>query len=127
MAEVQPAPAPDGGRPRGADDQSTMALVVYVLYLVGYVVGVTTLVGVILAYVYRREAPPWLQSHFEWQVRTFWILLAYVVVGSILTLVWIGFLLLFWAFVWSLVRNIKGLVTLTHGQPVSAPRSWLFG
>jgi uncharacterized membrane protein len=42
-----------------------MAKIVYILYLVGIVTGgLTILVGVIMAYIYRDESPDWLRTHY---------------------------------------------------------------
>jgi uncharacterized membrane protein len=115
---------PQGGPPI-AIDQS--ALVVYILYLVAYVVGVTAVVGVIIAHIQVGSADPVLASHYRFQIRTFWVGLLYLVVGGILMLVVVGFLVWAWWFIWSLVRNIKGLIALNEKRPILKPTSWLFG
>jgi uncharacterized membrane protein len=102
------------------------AKIVYILYLVSIAVGVTGLIGVIMAYVYRQDAPDWLQSHYRFQIRTFWIGLLYVLVGVLLTAVLIGFLvLLFWV-IWLILRCVKGMQQLDNNQPVSGELSWLW-
>src|SRR5205823_9746562 len=50
-----------------------LALIVYILYCVGYFTGVTALIGVIIAHVKVDEADPVLRSHYQFQIRTFWI------------------------------------------------------
>ncbi len=107
---------------------SQLALVVYILYLVSYAVGgVTALVGVIIAHIQVGEADPVQASHYRFQIRTFWIGLLYLVVGSLLAIVLVGFLVLAWWFVWTLVRNIKGLLALNENRPIANPGSWMFG
>lgn len=105
----------------------TWVIVVYVLYLVGFFTAITALVGVIMAYLKRQEATPVEQSHLQFQIRTFWIGLLMVVVGSILTAIVIGGLLLLFWFVWTLVRCIKGLMRINEGRGIDEPTSWLFG
>lgn len=54
-----------------------------VLYLLTWFTGLTAIVGVILAYVWRREpAAEWEQSHWPYLIGTFWIaLLGAVLLG----------------------------------------------
>ena len=67
------------------------------------------------------------RTHYRFQIRTFWIGVLYIVVGSILLFVLVGFLVFAWLFIWSLVRNIKGLLLLNENRPIRDPGSWLFG
>lgn len=111
--------------PAGEQGQGTVMLV-YVLMLASVVLWVTGLVGVIIAYVYRDEAPEWLQSHYRLQIRTFWISFLYVILGMLLLVVIVGYaVLLFWL-VWFLVRCIKGIRYLNRGQAYPNPETWLF-
>jgi uncharacterized membrane protein len=119
-------PGPNPG-PQPVISNTQLALAVYILNLVAYVTGITAFIGVIIAHVQVGHAGPMLASHYRFQIRTFWIGLLYVVVGSILSFVLIGFLVLFWWFVWSIVRNIKGLLLLNENRPIADPGSWLFG
>jgi uncharacterized membrane protein len=104
-----------------------LAFIVYVLYLVGYFNGFTKLIGVIIAHVQLGSGDPVADSHYQFQIRTFWIGLLYILVGVVLIVVLVGFVVLLWWFVWSLVRNIKGLLLLNDNKPVANPTSWLFG
>jgi uncharacterized membrane protein len=115
----------DRATPPASD--TTLALIVYVLYFAAYFVGITALVGVVLAHVQVGSGNPFLDSHYRFQIRTFWIGLLYFVVGILLTFILIGFAILLWWFIWSLVRNIKGVVALTNNQPIQNPSSWMFG
>ncbi|HEY6104626.1 MAG TPA: hypothetical protein VIV59_01495, partial [Anaeromyxobacteraceae bacterium] len=67
-----PAPPPAAPPPAAAPGEN-VAKVVYVLYLVSLVTGVTALVGVVMAYVYQGDAPDWLKTHYRFQIRTFWL------------------------------------------------------
>jgi uncharacterized membrane protein len=104
-----------------------LALVVYVLYFAAYFTGITGLIGVIIAHVQVGNADELLRTHYRFQIRTFWIGLLYLVVGTILTFVVIGIAVLFWWFVWSLVRNVKGVLALNENRPIADPGSWMFG
>lgn len=104
-----------------------LAIGVYLLYVAGYFTGITALIGVIIAHVKADETDPVLRSHYQFQVRTFWIGLLYLVIGTLLCVVLIGFLILAWWLLWSLIRIIKGIVLLNEGRPIANPGSWLFG
>lgn len=112
-------------RPIASDN--TLALAVYALYVLGYFTVVTALIGVVIAYVKIEDADPVTQSHFRFQVRTFWIGLLYNVIGLPLCLVLIGFPIMAWWFVWSIVRIVKGGLLILENKPIANPRSWLFG
>jgi uncharacterized membrane protein len=105
-----------------------LAFAVYVLYLLGYITGITALIGVIVAYFQAtRSGRPPIKSHYTFQVRTFWIGLIYLFVGILLLHLGVGALILVSGIVWSLVRNVKGLLTLNRNEPIANPESWLFG
>ena len=100
---------------------------VYLLYLVGFVLHPAALVGLVLAYVNRDAAAPVERSHYDFQISTFWRGLIMIVVGIVTVFVVIGWLiLLFWA-VWTVVRCIKGLTNLSRGLPMAADIGWKFG
>jgi uncharacterized membrane protein len=110
-----------------AVSNTTLALIVYILYFIGYFTGVTALIGVIIAHVQGGGPDPVLNSHYQFQVRTFWIGLLYIVVGSVLSMILIGFAILLWWLIWSLVRCVKGVLALNENRPIANPSSWMFG
>lgn len=110
---------------RWLEPGATNVQVIYVLYLAGLVIGISALVGVVIAYVNRGKAGGWVETHYTWAIRTFWIGIAYVVVSFILMLAAIGFLLLFATAVWFIVRCIIGLQAAGRGEPIKNPESWL--
>jgi uncharacterized membrane protein len=116
-------PGPSGGQM----SNKTLTLVVYILYFVAYFTGITAIVGVIIAHVQVGSADPISATHYRFQIRTFWIGLLYGVIGVVLSWVLIGFLVLLWLFVWSLIRNVKGVLALNEDKPIANPASWLFG
>ena len=121
----QTAPLADPAVPPTPQDDKTMPLVVYALYLVGLLNGLTAVVGVILAYVSKGAAPEWMQSHYIFQIRTFWLSLLFTVIGGVLTMVGIGFVILAAVWVWTAVRCIIGLSWLLKGQAYPTPRNWM--
>src|SRR5262249_5265007 len=119
-ASVPPPPAP-------AMSDKQLVLIVYALYLAAFFNGVTAIIGVIIADVKDSSADPMLHSHYQFQIRTFWIGMLYLVIGLILMFVLVGFAVLIWAFIWWLVRSIKGLLALNENRPIQNPASWMFG
>lgn len=101
-----------------------MAIVVYVLYLIGLFTGITALIGVIIAYIYKSDALNWVESHYRFQIYTFWIGLLCLIVGSILTLVLIGWLVLLAWMIWLIIRVVIGLKYLGQGRPIPDPTTW---
>ena len=118
-------PPPAVPRPIVSDD--TLAVVVYVLYCIGYFTGVSALIGVVIAHVKVDEAEPMLRSHYQFLIRTFWIGALYITIGFALSLVLIGIPILIWWFVWSLIRITKGFIAINEHRPIANPQSWLFG
>lgn len=98
----------------------------YILYLVGIVLGVTGIIGVVMAYINRGDAPEWLKTHYQFQIRTFWIGLLFMVVGTLLSVVLIGYLVLLFWLVWIIVRCVKGMKALDANQPHPDPTGWMF-
>lgn len=104
--------------------------IIYVLYLAGLLFGITALIGVVVAYVYRDKStnPEWLNTHYAFQIRTFWYGLIYLILGSILTFILIGWVLLLWFALWIIVRSVKGFSALDEKQGIPNTTSfWGFG
>lgn len=112
--------------PRPGNDRG-YALAVYALYALGFLTVITTVIGLIIAYVKAATASGVWRSHFQFQIRTFWIGLVYFVVGFALLYFYIGFLIVLWWTIWTLVRIIKGAILLHDERPIAKPSSWLFG
>ncbi len=92
----------------------------------GVVLGITSLVGVIMAYMGRGDAPDWLKSHYTNQIHIFWKFLLYMVISMVLAMVLIGVLTMIAAVIWYIVRTIQGMQALGKGQPAKNPTGWLF-
>ncbi|EHJ93258.1 DUF4870 family protein [Vreelandella boliviensis] len=105
---------------------TTMAMVIYALYLASFILGFTSIIGVVIAYVYKGKGPAWLEEHYRYQIRTFWMGLVYGVVFSLLTLILIGFPLLLALAVWLIIRCVKGFKGLQEKRAPSNVDSWLF-
>jgi len=122
MTEIEPKSSP----PPVVSDTG-LAFIVYLLYFAGYLTGITKIIGVIIAHLQWRSADPIARSHFQFQIRTFWIGLLYLAVGAVLIFVVVGAFVLLWWLVWSIVRNIKGVLALNENKPIANPTSWMFG
>ncbi|POZ62686.1 hypothetical protein C2I19_07415 [Chromobacterium alticapitis] len=98
---------------------NNLTLTVYILQAVSLLVGVTGIVAVIINYVKRDEVRGTLyESHFEWQIRTFWLALLGYVVGAVLTWLLVGFVILFAVWVWYIYRVVKGFLYFNDRKPM---------
>ncbi len=121
----------------------TWTHIIYALHAVGVSLGVATsafvvtsflfglpsIVAVIMNYIKRSDVRgTFLDSHFRWQIRTFWYALLWIAVASLvsipLMLVLIGFVTLWVAAVviglWVLYRVVRGWMRLASRQPMYA-------
>ena len=112
---------------RWLEPGATNALVIYILYLAGLVIGVSGIVGIVLAYVNRGKAGGFVASYNTFLIRTFWIGLLYALISVVLMMLVVGFLLMFVVAVWFIARCVLGLQALQRGEPVKNPQSWLLG
>ena len=92
---------------------------VYALQVASFLIGITFLVALIINYVKRPDvAGTYLESHFTWQIRTFWYGLLWGILGLISLIVVIGYLILVANMVWVLYRVVLGWLKLHEGVPV---------
>jgi len=93
-----------------------------------FLFGWPSIIAVIVNYVKRSEARgTWLESHFVWQIRTFWIAVGWAVlvfvIGLPLTLLIVGFAIwgigFFALGVWAIYRIVKGWMRLRDRQAVA--------
>lgn len=126
-------------RPQPSD--VTWTHLIYALHAFGVALGVATsafivtaflfglpsIVAVILNYALRsRVRGTFLESHFRWQIRTFWYALLWIVLAALfslpLMLVLVGFATLWLAAtlvgLWVLYRVVRGWVRLSSSQPM---------
>ena len=97
----------------------TLATLVYILQAVSFFVGITYIAAIVVNYVKRDEVRGTIaESHFDWQIRTFWISLGVALVGIVLSLILIGYLVLFANAVWIIYRVVKGWLYLNDDRPI---------
>jgi len=113
----------------------TIASVTYALHALGLAIGAfgtasvvgaflfgwPSIIAVIINYVKRDEARgTWLESHFTWQIRTFWLALAWALaigaVGAVLAVVLVGVAIWLVGFfvlgLWAIYRIARGWLAL---------------
>ena len=94
--------------------------IVYILQLSSLLFGVTFIAAVIVNYVKRKNVEgTWLESHFRWQIRTFWWCLLWACVGLATAVIVVGFFVLMASMIWMLYRAIKGLLNLEENKPMA--------
>jgi uncharacterized membrane protein len=117
----------------------TIANVVYALHSLAIVIGIVgaaTIVGsfvgsvpsiaaVVLNYVKRGDARgTWVESHYRWQIRTFWFALLWFVIGWVMIVTIIGALvgipILIALTLWLIYRIARGWMRLSDRQPMYA-------
>jgi uncharacterized membrane protein len=97
----------------------TLTAVIYGLYAASFLVGLTAIVGIVINYVKREDvAGTFLESHFRWQIRTFWFGLLWTVLGVATTLILVGWAVLFANSVWIIYRIVKGWLYLNDNRPI---------
>jgi len=95
------------------------------LIVTAFLSGWPSIIAVILNYVKRSEVRgTWLDSHFSWQIRTFWFALLWLAAGGILfvTVIGIPFAIVLWLItgVWVLYRIIRGWLALLSQRTLPA-------
>jgi uncharacterized membrane protein len=118
-----PAAAPPGAAFDAPPHDPTKALrelatVVYALQAASFLFGITLVAGVVINYLKRADAAgTWLESHFEWQIRTFWWTLAWCAIGLLTSVILVGFVVLAAAAIWFIYRIAKGCIALSEHRP----------
>lgn len=97
-----------------------------VLVLTAFLTGWPSIVAVVLNYAKRSEVRgTWLDSHFGWQIRTFWFALLWLLAGAVafVTLVGIPVGIVIWIAtgLWVLYRIARGWMTLSAEKPMPQP------
>jgi uncharacterized membrane protein len=101
-----------------------LAVLVYALQAASFLVPLTTIAGVIINYLKRADvAGTQAESHFRWQIRTFWFFLLWGVVGGLLAFVVVGYFVLFANVAWFIYRIAKGWLRLADGKEMYTENS----
>jgi uncharacterized membrane protein len=103
---------------------AVMGVVSSAAVVTAFLTGWPSILAVILNYVKRGDVRgTWLDSHFRWQIRTFWWALLWLVLALLLAVTIIGipfaFLVVFATGLWVLYRIIRGWLALNDGRPIA--------
>ena len=94
-----------------------------------FLFGWPSIIAVIINYIKRSDARgTWLESHFTWQIRTFWFALLWACIigllGALLVIVLVGFAIwalgLFVLGIWAIYRIARGWMALRDRKPLMA-------
>lgn len=99
---------------------------IYILYFLGLVVGVSSLVGIVLAHAKSGSVSGIWQSHLTYQIRTFWYGFLMLMIGLMLSTVIIGIFVLLWLALWMLVRCGKGFLAANDSRAIERPYTWFW-
>jgi uncharacterized membrane protein len=137
MSDPTPVPSMSAEPPKVDESLVTYTHVIYALHALAVLIGLTTwhtivgsfvgglpsIVAVIMNYA-RRSATvgTYLESHFRWQIRTFWYALLWAVVCTLLIVSIIGIFIGLLGFValaiWIIYRVARGWLALKDGRPM---------
>jgi uncharacterized membrane protein len=104
-------------------DQSAKNLttIIYALYAASFLIGITAIAAIVMNYVKKDDvAGTFLESHFRWQMRTFWFGLLWGVIGVLTMMILIGWPILIANGIWIIYRIVKGWLNLNDNKPMYA-------
>ncbi len=94
------------------------ATIVWALYLGWFLAGITLLIGIVLAYLWRGDASgSKYESHFRRQISLFWWCMILGLIGLALSLVAVGFLILVPLAVYFFIISCLGLMRVVDEKP----------
>ena len=93
------------------------------LIVTAFLTGWPSIIAVIINYIKRTDVRgTFLESHFRWQIRTFWFALLWAVIAGLLVLRLIGipfaWVLVVLVGLWVLYRIVRGWLALVNGRPM---------
>jgi uncharacterized membrane protein len=106
---------------------AVMGIVSSAAVVTAFLTGWPSILAVILNYVKRGDVRgTYLESHFRWQIRTFWWACLWVLAAIVLALTLIGiplaWLMIVATGVWVLYRIVRGWLALNEGRAVTVDR-----
>jgi uncharacterized membrane protein len=129
-----PMPTPSPGT---TESLVTWTHVIYALHATSLIIGIVgtatvvgafligwpSIIAVILNYVKRGEVRgTWLESHFRWQIRTFWFTALWCLIGGALFITLVGIpialAVFFVAGLWAIYRIVRGWLALRDRKPM---------
>ncbi len=117
-----PPPSPTPPPPPSGGFDMNRPTIISLLYLSSFILGVTALIGVILAFVWKGEAhEDWEETHYQYLINTFWIGLVGTIVGIVTMIVLVGFLVLLATVALCVVRSVLSLLKAQKREPMPNP------
>jgi uncharacterized membrane protein len=99
--------------------EKTMPMVVYLCYLSAFLYGFSMIIGVIIAYTYRRSAEgKWYRSHYDYQISIFWKSLIGFAIGILTFFFGVGVVVMACTYIWVVVKIVKGWRALSEGAEI---------
>jgi len=96
-----------------------LTTLIYALYAASFLAGITAIVAVIINYVKKGDvAGTVFESHFRWQIRSFWFGLLWGMLGIVTSHIVIGWFVLSANGIWLIYRIVKGWLYLNDGKPM---------
>lgn len=91
-----------------------------------FLFGWPSIIAVIINYVKRSDTRgTWLESHFRWQIRTFWFAFAWALLAGLIALTIVGIPItlgmMFVLGVWAIYRIVRGWLRLNNKQAMPNP------
>ncbi len=108
----------DNNQAHRAGEARKWAMIVYALQAAGFVIGISYVAALILAYIKQPEAKgTWVESHYAWQIRTFWFSVLWGVLGAASMMWMVGWVILMADLLWMVYRIVVGWVRLSDNKP----------
>lgn len=105
--------------PNKEQSAKTLTTIIYALYAASLFVGITAIIAIVMNYIKKDDvAGTFLESHFRWQIRTFWFGLLWSVIGAITFIIAIGWFVLAANAIWLIYRIVKGWLNLSENKPM---------
>ena len=97
-----------------------LAVLVYVLQGLGlFTGGLTCIAALVTNYLKADEVrDTWLESHFRWQINTFWYGLLWSVLAWMFWIILLGWFFTAVVTVWIVYRIVKGALYLNDNKPI---------
>ena len=97
-----------------------LANIGYLLQMAGLLIGVTFVIGIIFNYLKINQVRgTWVESHFNWQIKTFWYGLGILILGILTLSTTLGGFLLGFDALWVAYRIFYGWNQLNKGEQVT--------
>ncbi|WP_036300797.1 DUF4870 family protein [Methylomarinum vadi] len=95
-------------------DYKNLASTIYLLQALAFLLGgITFIIAAVIGYLNRRHVEgTWLESHYRWQINTFWVALFSVIIGATTMPLLIGYVVLIGATIWTIHRIAYGWIAL---------------